>query len=462
MMAVDKVSEDAVINQLRAAIAADEVRLIQAKAHLQEAHPKVMRLRKAIADANQALDKRMKQLTGELDQSLLAASSSSSEVRKSLLAEMMEAKGQIVVAQRTAECIKDTVKQIDRQLSPASSAASSAELKLAELRRREDQATASLNDAETELDKLRLSESLARAASTVRVLDPPVVFPAGAPQHLERLIIAPVLAAITFLLQLLFEPRVMRVRQALDMLVRRGAPLMKLSPLPLLGLIVQSPSPRVVRTDVLRENETLFERPALKALGRLIVIVSASSFDGKTKTSCTLAAALCALGKRVLLVDAANEHPSLHDRFDVPREPGTGDFEDGIEKPVAFTLSDNLYLTPIGRFRTANDSSLRSAVSTMVSRFDKAVDHVIVDSSAGSWHSLVSPEATLVVVVRLKHTWRRDLAKMVSRLMRCDVEQLYAVINGVSDRDMVAGLLEHDRQPTTGSLERQTAEPALW
>lgn len=74
---------------------------------------------------------------------------------------------------------------------------------------------------------------------------------------------------------------------------------------------------RILRSNLLVALADL-ERPT-------VIITSAAAGEGKTRTTCNLAVALAAAGRRVMVVDLDLRHPDLHRQFGLPAEPGVSD-----------------------------------------------------------------------------------------------------------------------------------------
>jgi len=118
---------------------------------------------------------------------------------------------------------------------------------------------------------------------------------------------------------------------------------------------------------------------------RTIAITSSQSGEGKTVTSCNLAATLSLDVKRkILLVDGDLRKPDVHKMFNIPRKPGFSDIvmgnvniEDFLKKPAV----GNLYIIPSGTI-VSNPAELLSyaKIKELVNELKNVFDYIIFDT----------------------------------------------------------------------------------
>ncbi len=117
---------------------------------------------------------------------------------------------------------------------------------------------------------------------------------------------------------------------------------------------------------------------------RIIMVSSPHIGEGKTTLSAHLAASIARSGRSVLVVDLDLRSPSLHELFDLSREPGITDVVLGeveLEQALQPTLQENLHVLAAGsRFvdigGLLNSQSMRELMRTLRKRYD----HVILDA----------------------------------------------------------------------------------
>lgn len=116
-----------------------------------------------------------------------------------------------------------------------------------------------------------------------------------------------------------------------------------------------------------------------------ILITSASPKEGKSTTLANLGVVMAQAGKRVILADTDLRRPTLHEFFDVPREPGLTDLlleeDPQIEKFLQPTEVEGLSLLPSGPL-PPNPSELLSSPRTtqILDDLKKHADVVLLDS----------------------------------------------------------------------------------
>jgi capsular exopolysaccharide synthesis family protein len=83
---------------------------------------------------------------------------------------------------------------------------------------------------------------------------------------------------------------------------------------------------------------------------RTLVITSAAPNEGKSTTAANLAVTMAQGGKRTILVDCDLRHPTLHDLFNLPAEPGLTNLllEEGDQQLLHDTEVEGLQLLTSG------------------------------------------------------------------------------------------------------------------
>lgn len=156
----------------------------------------------------------------------------------------------------------------------------------------------------------------------------------------------------------------------------------------------------------------------------LILVTSALPGEGKTLTACNLAATL-AREHRVLLLDLNFRHPSVHQLFGVPAEPGITTLNEQTITPQMFQLTTlpNLSILPAGKMTGALAGFLHS---TRLTQFLDTLKHaayfeyIIVDMPAVAPFpdvGMLAPNVDSILwVIRELHTKKASLHTALSQL----------------------------------------------
>lgn len=172
------------------------------------------------------------------------------------------------------------------------------------------------------------------------------------------------------------------------------------------------------------------DAPAAVGLGRAIVITSGKGGVGKTTTTANVGAALAALGKRVVLVDAdvglrnldivlGLENRVRYHLLDVIE--GNADLDEAL---IRDKRNSNLYLLAAAQAREKEDvdgDQMRNLMEQLRERFD----YVLIDCPAG-----------------IELGFRNAVAGAQHAIIVCTPE-----VSAVRDADRVVGLLPNDWAP---------------
>lgn len=176
--------------------------------------------------------------------------------------------------------------------------------------------------------------------------------------------------------------------------------------------------------------------------GRVVLIASPESGDGKTTCTIALATALSSDGKLVLIIDADLRTPSLHERFGLRREPGLGsilrntcDWSAAIQ-PVAAATGE-FHIMSAGAPASA-ELLLRGGFARLLEIFRTRYDYVILDcgnSSLGSYAPGLAQVCDFALtVVRLGTTSRKGTLSHV-RQMELNAPRHAVVVNRAPHMD---------------------------
>jgi capsular exopolysaccharide synthesis family protein len=171
---------------------------------------------------------------------------------------------------------------------------------------------------------------------------------------------------------------------------------------------------------------------------RVIMITSAMAGEGKTSLSSHLATSLARAGRRTLLLDCDLRRPAIHYLFDVPAQPGLGDFLmgqadlDGACWPIQ---SSDLWVMPAGRCdERAIQELARPRARQVFDRLKERFEFIIVDSAPVLCFADVLSTAPLVDAVIfsiLRDVSRAPLVYAAyERLATLGIRMLGATISG--------------------------------
>jgi capsular exopolysaccharide synthesis family protein len=182
--------------------------------------------------------------------------------------------------------------------------------------------------------------------------------------------------------------------------------------------------------------------------GRLLVVTSVNSGEGKTTVASNLAIALAETNRSVLLIDADLRRPRLHNVFSLCNDWGladllqTADSEaeaplDALARPTSIP---RLWLVPSGPGVAVIPGLLHSdRLRSLLRRYRKEFDVVLVDTPPMA----LLPDARvvgrlsdgLVIVVRANRTSRQSLWTAHRRLVQDQIPVLGTVLNDWNDAD---------------------------
>jgi len=206
---------------------------------------------------------------------------------------------------------------------------------------------------------------------------------------------------------------------------------------------------------------------------RTLAITSAVSREGKTSVAVQLALTLArSTGERTLLVDGDLRCPSIHEVFEIPREPGLAGVLQGQARRSAaidMSFSDSLHLLPAGRLTTVPHRLLGSpAFTRLLEYLQHHYRYVILDTPPilpASEALILARSADATVVCARRNFSRLDqVAEAHGRLKSAGVRVVGTVLNGIppstyahrygvydydrGDSDVIPGTVDLDSAPT--------------
>jgi capsular exopolysaccharide synthesis family protein len=187
---------------------------------------------------------------------------------------------------------------------------------------------------------------------------------------------------------------------------------------------------RVLRTSI------LFSSPGQAP--RSLLITSTLPMEGKTLTTANLATAMSKAEGDLLLIDADMRRPTLHQLFNVPREPGLSNFLVGEtdELPMVATFVPHLFLMPAGAIPPNPSELLGSGrMQELLNRSRERFVRIVLDSpplvSVTDAAILSTLAEAVLLVIKAEHVPRKAARDAVNHLLELHAHLLGVVLNDV-------------------------------
>lgn len=185
---------------------------------------------------------------------------------------------------------------------------------------------------------------------------------------------------------------------------------------------------RTLRTNLLFMDEA--------SQTRTVAVVSVDAGAGKSFIAVRLAAAMAELGVAAALIDGDMRRPVVHERLNIPRQPGLGNLLGGAEVSECGHLypdEPNLLVIPAGIPLPDPAGSLSRHLTRRVLGPLAAARFIVIDTPAES----VFPDAATIaancdgtiVVIDASVTKRREARSMMARLRQVNANPIGAVVN---------------------------------
>jgi len=429
--AVSTVSQDTLLQSLRAEQAELKNQLAQAGVQLGSAYPKVVELKNRMQQLNETIDVELKKTISRIHNDYVGALGREKMLRQAFEQQKEDA------SQLNQNAIEYTLLKRDADSN----------------RQLYDSLTQKLKEA---------SLSAGLSSTNVHIVDPasPPLTPVV--PDIPRNLGIGLLVGLTGGIALAF------VFEALDTTVRTPDQAEAIADLPSLAIVPLTKRELVVTADKRRrllrseqqksdEIATLtYSRPnsetaeAYRALRtaillsmpdtppQLILFTSPLPTDGKTVTSVNSAIVLAQEGRRVLLVDADLRRPSISKSLGIDSGAGLSTVLAGNVLPESVILPSpqlpNLFLLPAGPISPRPSELLNSArMKHLLAQWREMFDHVIIDSSpilAVTDTVRLSVEVDAVIlVVRSAQTSKAALRRAVMLLAQVNAKLLGVVFN---------------------------------
>lgn len=175
---------------------------------------------------------------------------------------------------------------------------------------------------------------------------------------------------------------------------------------------------------------------------RILLVTSSIPNDGKSMTAANLAITLASAGSQVLLVDADLRKGVLDGRFGVPSEPGLSEvLTKGARwaEAIQATQVPNLFLLPRGEStHKSAELFLSQGMSVFMKEVAEKYDYVLFDTApvmaADDVTSLAPRVDGVIFVIRAEHTSARVARSALDLLYQRQTRVCGVVFNGVRTR----------------------------
>jgi succinoglycan biosynthesis transport protein ExoP len=430
--------QDDEIKKLRAKLAEQESRLIEARLKLTENHPNVVNLlqqRDSLRSlysqqlarvapqnqANSAPDVANDQISQDLTSKLIV-----NEVESVAIANKLK------LVQTERANLQNRLTQLPLQQQP-----------LTALIRKREESVASLKFLQSKLEEARIAE--AQKVSTIQVIQAAKT-PIEPSSPKPKVIFSLAAAFGTFL-----ATGVILLLEVLDNTLRDGSEAEELLKLPLVGVLprlsaktlVLHPAERFLdNVGLVEPYRTLFKTLEFRSPEnlRVLVVTSTISGEGKSIVASHLAAVSAMLSRRTLIIDADLRRPIQHTLFNLAPKPGISNVIEGeksLLNAVQKTDIENLSVLTCGDLHGRPSQLLESAaMKALISEAANHYDFVVIDTPP---LSACSDAATLgrysegvLMVTRPNFTVKEILQRAVSELTQNHIPIVGVVVNGMT------------------------------
>jgi polysaccharide biosynthesis transport protein len=448
--AIDKISQDPVVQELRRKLSAYSVKLAEARERFSDDSARATRIKRSIQQTEAEINQRIKALYGNLPVTADKLPMGANDKRQTIL-EQLEA------ARHDESAVKNKIVQLQSSLAGLSGSVGSlpsAQSTFADLTRTEKVAADTLSNQEHDLSTAQLTESTSQDSSNTQIIEQPEIAkrPESANGKKIFAMIESVLALFCgglFYLLMYFDPHLYSV-----------AKFSKLIPFPVAGGV----------------GDEVFSRTAssLPVLHRVrlaiqdwvgsepIAVIGSGRGDGTTSVACGVAFSYHQAGKRVLLIDANFANPAIHTLFNLPDSPGLSDFAATrdllVLESAVREVAPQLMVIATG---SENPSCILegTALDNLLTFAKSRADVVIFDTTAASaFHSgiaLLSRIKKALVVIRLAHTRIVPLKDLANWIAGKEVDAIVVATNA-SESDVVKAEMQ------TETEHQSEATQAAW
>jgi polysaccharide biosynthesis transport protein len=322
-------SQDTTYQKLVTQLRESEAQYALAQTQFQPNHPRVRELKANIGEIQLLLQAQIRRILGGKQSKAAGQSVPTGTTQQSLAQKLLETQTTLVAQTAQVNGLRkaevDAGKNVQKQLAPQQT--------YKDLQRQYEASAQVVNNFLAKLNELRVRE--AQETSSWKILEPP---------YLPTLPISPNLkrdALVGAVISLLAGVGIAMLLEKLDRRLKRVEEVKELSGLPILGIVPEvypsllsrfKPNAAVplkniqALTESMRSTALVLQSKGLahseNGEGKIFMLVSSISREGKTTLISRLGIALAELGKKVLIVDADFYSPSIHRIFGVANANG--------------------------------------------------------------------------------------------------------------------------------------------
>jgi polysaccharide biosynthesis transport protein len=430
--------QDDEIKKLRAKLAEQESKLIEARLKLTENHPNVINLLQQ-RDSLRSLYSQQLARVAPQNQANSAPDVANDQISQDLTSKLIVNEVESVAIANKLKLVRTERANLQNRLTQLPLQ----QQPLTALIRQREESVASLKFLQSKLEEARIAE--AQKVSTIQVIQAAKT-PTEPASPKPKVIFS---LAATFGAFLAIG--VILLLEVMDNTLRDGSEAEELLKLPLVGVLPRLSAKTLVLHPAERflDNVGLVEpyRTLLKTLEfrspenlRVLVVTSTISGEGKSIVASHLAAVSAMLSRRTLIIDADLRRPVQHTLFNLAPKPGISDVIEGeksLLNAIQKTDIENLSVLTCGELHGRPSQLLESAaMKALISEAANHYDFVVIDTPP---LSACSDAATLgrysegvLMVTRPNFTVKEILQRAVSELTQNHIPIVGVVVNGMT------------------------------
>jgi capsular exopolysaccharide synthesis family protein len=203
--------------------------------------------------------------------------------------------------------------------------------------------------------------------------------------------------------------------------------------------------------------------------GQVVLITGTAPQEGKTTTLVNIAKLLAGSGERTVVLDCDLRRAQIHDRLDLPREPGLTDFfvkHDDVDSLIQATRMPNLFALTAGPLPPNPPAVLaRKNVPDLLNHLRRHFEWVLLDSpplASVTDALLLARHADMVVMVVQHDKVDKKLVKRSLAALRKATDNLLGfVLNAVDIKTQAYHYYYYDHEGTGAKGHKRGPRPAV-
>jgi capsular exopolysaccharide synthesis family protein len=203
--------------------------------------------------------------------------------------------------------------------------------------------------------------------------------------------------------------------------------------------------------------------------GQVVLITGTAPQEGKTTTLVNIAKLLAGSGERTVVLDCDLRRAQIHDRLDLPREPGLTDFfvkHDEVDSLIQATRVPNLFALTAGPLPPNPPAILaRKNVADLLNHLRRHFEWILLDSpplASVTDALLLARHADMVVMVVQHDKVDKKLVKRSLAALRKATDNLLGfVLNAVDIKTQAYHYYYYDHEGTGAEGHKRGSRPAV-